>query len=84
LLPAASALAEVLRGGPRDAKLHRILKQIAVVPIDRELGRAAGEPLGQAGLSGHEYALDALLAAVALSQPRPVVVLTSDPTTCAY
>jgi hypothetical protein len=81
LLPAASALAEVLRGGPRDAKLHRILKQIAVVPIDRELGRAAGEPLGQAGLSGHEYAL---LAAVALSQPRPVVVLTSDPTTCAY
>jgi predicted nucleic acid-binding protein len=79
VVTAASALAEVLRGGPRDAKLHRVLKQIAVVPIDRELGRAAGELLGQAGLSWHEQALDALLAAVALSQPRPVVVLTSDP-----
>jgi hypothetical protein len=29
-------------------------------------------------LSGHRYALDALLAVVALAQPRPVVMLTSD------
>jgi hypothetical protein len=35
--------------------------------------------LGRLGLSGHRHAMDALLAVVALAQPRPVVVLTSDP-----
>jgi hypothetical protein len=59
--------------------MHRVLGRITVVPIDAQLGRAAGELLGRAGLSGHEHALDALLAVVALGQQRPVVVLTSDP-----
>jgi predicted nucleic acid-binding protein len=79
VVTAASALAEVLRGEPRDAKLHRVLKEITVVPVDKALGRAAGELLGRAGLSGHRCTIDALLAAVALGQPRPVVLLTSDP-----
>lgn len=79
VVTAASAITEVVRGGSRDAKLHRVLKQIAVVPIDKQIGRAAGELLGHTGLSGHEHALDALVAAVALNQPRPVVLLTSDP-----
>jgi len=78
VMTAASTIAEVLRGGPRDASLHRVLNQVRVVPIDKELGRAAGELLGRAGLSGH-HTIDALLAAVALGQPRPVVLLTSDP-----
>jgi hypothetical protein len=30
-------------------------------------------------LSGHRCSLDALLAVVALKQPRPAVLLTSDP-----
>jgi len=79
VVTAASTLAEVLRGGPRDAKLHRVLNQISVVPIDKATGRAAGELLGYAGLSGRQRTVDALLAAVALRQPRPVVLLTSDP-----
>jgi hypothetical protein len=49
-----------------------------VLPLGREKGRPAGQLLGQAGLSGHRCALDALLAVVALAQPRPVVLLTSD------
>ena len=52
---------------------------MTVVPIDQPQGRAAGELPGRAGLSGHRCALDALLAVVALGQPRPVVLLTSDP-----
>jgi hypothetical protein len=79
VITAASTLTEVLRGGPRDAPVHRWLKLITVVPLDRDLGRAAGELLGKSGLSGHRCALDALLAVVALSQPRPVLLLTSDP-----
>lgn len=79
VVTAASALAEVLRGGPRDARLHRVLNRITIVPIDKHLGRTAGELLGRSGLTGHKHALDALLAAVALGRPRPVVLLTSDP-----
>jgi predicted nucleic acid-binding protein len=79
VVTAASTIAEVMRGGPRDAKLHRVLSRITVVPIDKAIGRTAGELLGRAGLSGHRCTIDALLAAVALGQPRPVVLLTSDP-----
>jgi predicted nucleic acid-binding protein len=79
VVTAASTIAEVIRGGPRDASLHRVLNRITVVPIDKALGRAAGELLGRAGMAGHRCTIDALLAAVALGQARPVVLLTSDP-----
>jgi predicted nucleic acid-binding protein len=78
IVTSAPTLAEVLRGGPRDAPIHRVLSRVTVVPIGEEQGRAAGELLGRTGLSGHVHALDALLAVVALAQPRPVVLLTSD------
>ncbi len=79
VVTAASTLAEVLRGGPADVRMHRALGRMTVVPIDEPQGRAAGELLGRTGLSGHRCALDALLAVIALDQPRPVVLLTSDP-----
>ena len=75
---AAPTLTEVLRGGRRDTKAHRVLADIEVIAIDRERARAAGELLGRTGLSGHRCAIDALVAVVALAQPRPVVLLTSD------
>jgi predicted nucleic acid-binding protein len=78
VVTAASTLAEVLRGGPKDTPVHRVLTDVTVVPIEPQLGRAAGELLGRTGMSGHRCALDALLAVVALAQPRPVVLLTSD------
>jgi predicted nucleic acid-binding protein len=78
VVTAATTLTEVLRGGPRDAPLHRVLRKIKVIAIDADQARAAGELLGRAGLSGHRCALDALVAVVALSQPRPVVLVTSD------
>jgi hypothetical protein len=78
ILTAASTLSEVLRGGPRDAPVHRVLGKLTVVPIGAQQGRAAGELLGRTGISGHRCALDALVAVVALAQPRPVVLLTSD------
>ena len=78
VVTAASTLAEVIRGGRRDVNLHRALSRVSVIPLGREQGRAAGELLGRAGLSGHRCALDALLTVVALAQPRPVILLTSD------
>lgn len=79
IVTAATTLPEVLRGGPRNAGVHRLLGDVEVIPIDEAAGRAAGELLGRLGLSGHRHALDALVAVVALAQRRPVLLLTSDP-----
>ena len=78
LVTAATTLTEVLRGGPRDAQMHHVLRRVRVIAVDAEQARAAGELLGRTGLSGHRCALDALLATVAMAQPRPVILLTSD------
>lgn len=75
---AASTLTEVLRGGSRDAPIHRVLRRVEILPIESATARAAGELLGRVGLSGHTDALDALVAVIALAQPRPVILLTSD------
>lgn len=79
VVTAASTLAEVLRGGAADARMHRILQRLTVASIDKATGRKAGELLGATGLSGHRCAVDAMLAVVALAQPRPALLLTSDP-----
>ncbi|MGC9666481.1 type II toxin-antitoxin system VapC family toxin [Planosporangium sp. 12N6] len=75
----AITLAEVLRGGPRDAAVHRVLSRIVVQPVSADVGRHAGDLLGMTGLSGHRCAIDAVVAAMALAAARPVVLLTSDP-----
>ena len=51
--------------------LHHPYAQYRTIP--RELRQESDRK------SGHEHALDALLAVVAMGQPRPVVLLTSDP-----
>ena len=75
----AITLTEALRGGPRDAAVHRVLARITIVPVTAEIARRAGELLGTAGLSGHRCAIDAVVAATALDLERPVVLLSSDP-----
>jgi predicted nucleic acid-binding protein len=75
----AITLTGILRGGPRDATVHRVLSRITVVPVTAAIARGAGELLGMTGLSGHRCAIDAVIAATALDMERPVVLLTSDP-----
>src|SRR5260370_27906951 len=72
---AATTLAEVLRGGPRDAPVYRALTRVRVISIHAGQGRAAGELLGRVGLSGHSHALDALVAVVGRGPPPPRRVL---------
>lgn len=75
----AITLTETLRGGPRDATVHRVLSRITVVPVTAQIARRAGELLGATGLSGHRCAIDAVVAATTLGLERPIVLLTSDP-----
>ncbi|MFC7329670.1 type II toxin-antitoxin system VapC family toxin [Marinactinospora rubrisoli] len=79
VMVSAITLTEVLRGDARDATVHRVLPRITALPVTPELGRLSGDLLGRTGLTGHRCAIDAVVAATALQQARPVLVLTSDP-----
>lgn len=73
----AVTLAEVLSGHARDVTRHRVLSAAVVVPVLAEDGRRAGELLGVTGLG--DATVDALVAALVLRQPGPVLLVTSDP-----
>jgi predicted nucleic acid-binding protein len=60
------------------ARLARVLSGLRVVPVGDEEAKAASALLLDAGLHGHKYAIDAVVAETALRQQRPVVLLTSD------
>lgn len=68
----------------RDPKINQArfdyaLSRVNIVAPSEAIARFASRLLVQVRLHGHEYALDAIVAATALSSPRPVTVLTSDP-----
>ena len=79
MVVSAITLTEVLRGGARDALVHRVLTRVVKESVTEEIARRAGELLGATGLSGQRCAMNAVVAATALGLDRPVVVLTSDP-----
>ncbi len=54
------------------------LSGVKVEPVTEQAAKAAAELLKDAGLHGHKYAIDATVAEVALRQPKPVALLTSD------
>jgi predicted nucleic acid-binding protein len=68
-------VAETVRGGPRDATVHRVLKAVGSVPEAREAhGRTAGKLLGAARSSG---TVDALVVAQAV-EAGGAHILTGD------
>ncbi|MEV0614968.1 DNA-binding protein [Nonomuraea sp. NPDC050404] len=60
------------------SRLTWLLSGMRIVHIGEEEAKAASDLLAAAGLHGHTYAIDAALAEMALRQPKPVVMLTSD------
>lgn len=61
------------------ARFHWVVSRLNVEPVTEEIGRTAMALLVDAGLHGHKYAIDAVVAATALQFPKPAVVFTSDP-----
>ncbi|MGY3681512.1 type II toxin-antitoxin system VapC family toxin [Streptomyces sp. TE33382] len=61
------------------ARFNWAVSRVTVEPVTDEIGRSAMALLAGAGLHGHKYAIDAVVAATALRAQKPVVVLTSDP-----
>lgn len=78
-VPVVSAvtLTEVLRGSARDTAVHRVLRGCRIVDASASLARRAGEMIGVHNMLG-AATIDAIVAATALAQPGPVVLLTSD------
>ena len=60
------------------ARLAWVLSGLRIAHIGDEEAKAASVLLLDAGLHGHKYAIDAVVAEMALRQQRPVVLLTSD------
>ncbi|MBH0776014.1 DNA-binding protein [Nocardia bovistercoris] len=54
------------------------LSRLRIEPVTDEIAFDAIDLLRAAGLHGHEYAVDAVVAATALRAVRPVVIATSD------
>ncbi|KOG86808.1 type II toxin-antitoxin system VapC family toxin [Streptomyces varsoviensis] len=61
------------------ARFDYAASRVNVVPPTEAIARHASKLLAAAGLHGHQYALDAIVAATALASPAPATVLTSDP-----
>ena len=72
-------LVEALDPRVSQAQFDYAVSRVNVVPPSESIARHASRILSEAGLHGHKYALDALVAATALASPAPVTILTSDP-----
>jgi predicted nucleic acid-binding protein len=74
----ANTIVEVSHAGVNMPRLRWVLSRVKVEPVTDAAARASAELLKAAGLHGHKHAIDATVAEVALRQPGPVAVLTSD------
>ncbi|MCX5196031.1 DNA-binding protein [Streptomyces sp. NBC_00249] len=78
LVVCTNTLVEVSHARVNPAKLNRALSAVKIEAVTAGAARAAAKLLKGVGLHGHEYAVDATVAEMALRQPGPVVMLTSD------
>ncbi|MFF3399361.1 DNA-binding protein [Streptomyces sp. NPDC002659] len=74
----ANTIVEVMRAGVGMPRLNWLLSRVRVEPVTEQSAKAAARLLKDTGLHGHKYAIDATVAEMALRQPGPVVMLTSD------
>ncbi|MBO4162378.1 MULTISPECIES: PIN domain-containing protein [Micromonospora] len=78
LAMSAATIIEVSHSGVDIARLNWLLSRIRVEAVTKESARRSAALLKAAGLHGHRYAIDAMVAEVALRLPAPVALLTSD------
>lgn len=86
VVTSAAILAEILRGGSRDAAVHQVLARVGVEPVSEAIGQRAGHLIGAAGMSSGQ-AVDAMVAATAIEaaeqaeaadRAASVLIVTSD------
>lgn len=60
------------------ARLSWVLSRVYVEDLTKDTARAASALLRDANLHGHKHAIDAMVAEMAMRQPGPVTMITSD------
>ncbi|MFJ3232916.1 PIN domain-containing protein [Streptomyces sp. NPDC086787] len=79
VLVSALTVVEAVHGKTDTARLRRLLSRLQVQDVTQADSLTAVQLLSDAGgLHGHKHPTDALVAALALRSPAPVLVLTSD------
>lgn len=78
LIISANTIVEVSHSRVNMPRLQWTLSRVKVEPVTEQTAKDAARLLKTAGLHGRKYAIDATVAEVALRQPGPVVLLTSD------
>ncbi|OKJ99538.1 DNA-binding protein [Streptomyces sp. CB03234] len=78
LVVCANTIVEVMYDGVNLPRLQWLLSRVKVEPVTEQSAKAAARLLKDTGLHGHKYAIDATVAEMALRQPGPVFMLTSD------
>ncbi|MFE2284604.1 DNA-binding protein [Streptomyces sp. NPDC059443] len=78
LVVCANTIVEVSHARVNPSKLNWALSAVKIEPVTAEAAKGAARLLKDTGLHGHKYAIDATVAEMALRQPGPVVMLTSD------
>ncbi|WP_405193370.1 PIN domain-containing protein [Streptomyces anulatus] len=79
VLVSALTVVETVYGKTDTARLRWVLSRLQVQDVTQADSLTAVQLLSDAGgLHGHKYAIDALVAAMTLRSPGPVLVMTSD------
>ncbi|MEV4922137.1 DNA-binding protein [Streptomyces roseoverticillatus] len=78
LVIGANTIVEVSHARVNVPRLQWALSRVKIEPVTEGAAKASAQLLKAAGLHGHKYAIDATVAEVALRQPGPVALLTSD------
>ncbi|MDJ0461611.1 PIN domain-containing protein [Streptomyces sp. H27-C3] len=79
LVTSSVTLVEARDPRTNQARFDYAASRVDIVPPTEAIARHASKLLASAGLLGHEYALDAIVAATALASAAPATVLTADP-----
>ncbi|MBF6289370.1 DNA-binding protein [Nocardia cyriacigeorgica] len=78
LVIGANTIVEVSHAKVNLARLRWTLSRVRVEPVTETSAKSAAALLKDVGLHGHRYAIDATVAELALRQPGPVALVTSD------
>lgn len=78
LVISANTIVEANHKRVNPPRLRWALSQVKIEPVTEQAARTAAQLLQTVGRHGHNHAIDATVAEVALRQPPPVAILTSD------
>ena len=75
----ALTILETTGAGHRRPRRDFVLSRLHIEPVTREMALLGADLLQREAMSGHQHAIDSVVAATALRQIRPVILYTSDP-----